>query len=105
MTHPGVSLASPGRQRPQAPGYAHRSVRFQEPQDFDPVAMDNRAGAETWDVLPMHQNWEAGLDATRAIDVPSVTRGLVLGPRYALKGLAVRCPEADAWLVSVLMIP
>ena len=100
MTQPGVSIAKPGRQRPQAPGYAHRSVRFQEPQDFDPIAMDNRAGP---DVLSMNENWEAGLDLTQGED--RFFMGDVAAPIHALKGLAVRCPEADALLVSVLMIP
>ena len=100
MTHPVFSIPSPGRQRPQAPGYARRSVRFQEPQDFDPIAMDNRAGP---DVLSMKENWEAGLDLTQGEDRFFMGDGAA--PIHALKGLAVRCPEADALLVSVLMIP
>ena len=76
---PRFSIVIPTRQRHQTLGYAIQSVLFQNYPDFEVVVMDNCSSPETWDVvkqfrsprlryersprvLPMNENWEAGLE-------------------------------------------
>ena len=76
---PRFSIVIPTRQRHQTLGYAIQSVLFQPFEDFEVVVMDNCSSPETWDVvkqfrsprlryersprvLPMNENWEAGLE-------------------------------------------
>ncbi len=78
---PRFSIVIPTRQRHQTLGYAIQSVLFQDYPDFELVVMDNCSDPETWavvkqfrspklryvrapHVLPMNENWEAGLAAT-----------------------------------------
>jgi len=78
VSRPRFSVVIPTRQRHATLGYAIQSVLFQDYPDYELIVMDNCSSAETWDVvrqfrtpklrydrsprvLPMNENWEAGL--------------------------------------------